>query len=294
MPVHTRSALLSQLGENSSPYRDPMALIDWSKLDREALWLPEQAISLFGLPEYDSLSQEQRIRLSQLEFLHLTEIGLWLENLFIYRISRAGLLRQPEPQQSVYNLHHIREEAGHSLMFRTLQQHAGYPSICLRLKQPRLLSWLARRVPTSTLAYQTALYLGEALPDRVNRKWLKMDGDVCPVIAHITQLHMRDEARHIASVLNQLTTSLTATPAPLLRLSSPVLSLFTRQFIRRLFYPDAIRYECAGLDNGGLWRRRALANPVRQDFVKQCVGSVFQGLAGQGLSLNWQRRGCRA
>jgi len=290
MPDHTRSALLSQLGENSNPYRDPLALIDWSKLDRDAFWLPEQAVSLYGLTEYDSLSQQQCIRLSQLEFLHLTEIGLWLENLFIYRISRAGLRHQAEPQQSVYNLHHIREEAGHSLMFRTLQQHAGYPSVCLRLKQPRLLNTLAHRVPSSTLAYQTALYLGEALPDRVNRKWLKMDGSVCPVVRQITQIHMRDEARHVASVLNQLTSSLSMTPASLLRLSNPVLGLFTRQFIQRLFYPDAIRYECAGLDNGKLWRRRALANPVRRDFVEQCVASVFQGLAEQGLSLNWQLR----
>jgi len=290
MPDHTRSALLSQLGENSIPYRDPLVRIDWSKLDREAFWLPEQAVSLYGLPEYGSLSQEQRIRLSQLEFLHLTEIGLWLENLFIYRISRSGLLHQPEAQQSVYNLHHIREEAGHSLMFRSLQQHAGYPSVCLRLKRPRLLGLLARWIPTTTLAYQTALYLGEALPDRVNRIFLKMDAPVCPVIEQITQLHMRDEARHIASVLDLVRTALKDTPAPLLRLTSPILGLFTRQFIRRLFYPDAIRYECAGLDNGELWRRRALANPMRQDFVEQCVTSVFQGLAEQGLSLNWQAR----
>ncbi len=288
MPDHTRSALLSQLGENSTPYRDPLALIDWSKLDREAFWLPERAVSLYGLPEYGSLSLEQRIRLSQLEFLHLTEIGLWLENLFIYRISRTGLRRQPEPKQSVYNLHHIREEAGHSLMFRTLQQQAGFPSVCLHLKHPRVLSWLAGWIPGSTLAYQTALYLGEALPDRVNRKWLKMGGTICPVIKQITQLHMRDEARHVASVLNQLSSSLAATPAPLLRLGSPVLSLFTRQFIRRLFYPDAMRYECAGLENGRLWRWRALANPVRQDFVEQSVALVFQGLSEQGLSINWR------
>ena len=288
MPDHTRSALLSQLGENSSPYRDPLTRIDWSKLDREAFWLPEQAVSLYGLAEYDSLSQEQRIRLSQLEFLHLTEIGLWLENLFIYRISRTRLSGQHALQQSVYNLHHIREEAGHSLMFRTLQQHAGYPSICLRLKRPRLLDLLARRIPTTTLAYQAALYLGEALPDRVNRIFLKMDAPVCPVIRQITQIHMRDEARHIASVLNQLTSSLAATPAPMRRLNSPVLGLFTRQFIRRLFYPDAIRYECAGLENGSLWRQRALANPTRQDFLEQCVSSVFQGLSEQGLTLSWR------
>jgi len=290
MPDHTRSALLSQLGDNSIPYRDPLARVDWTKLDREAFWLPEQAVSLFGLPEYESLSQDQRMRLSQLEFLHLTEIGLWLENLFIYRISRTGLLHQPEPQQSVYNLHHIREEAGHSLMFRTLQQHAGYPSVCLRLQRPRLLSWLARWIPTSTLAYQTALYLGEALPDRVNRKWLKMEASVCPVIEQITQIHMRDEARHIASVLNQLNSSLAETPASLLRLSNPLLGLFTRQFILRLFYPDAIRYECAGLENGKLWRRRALANPTRQDFLALCISSVFTGMAEQGLSLDWQLR----
>ncbi len=290
MPDQTRSALLSQLGENSIPYRDPVALVDWPKLDRDAFWLPETAISLFGLPDYDALSQEQRIRLSQLEFLHLCEIGLWLENLFIYRISRAGLANTHSPTQSLYHLHHIREEAGHSLMFRQLQQHSGYPSICMSMKRPRLLSLLGRHVSTNSLAYQVAHYLGEALPDRINRKILHLDGISCPVIRQVIQLHMRDEARHIASILNQLTASLATKPITLLRLGSPALGVFTRQFLQRLFYPDASRYECAGLENGGLWRRRALSNPVRHEFMLQCVSSVFQGLSEQGLSLNWRTR----
>lgn len=292
MPDQTRSALLSQLGENSTPYRDPLALIDWSKLDRDAFWLPEPAVSLYGLSAYDTLSLEQRIRLSQLEFLHLTEVGIWLENLFIYRISRAGLLHQHALHQSAYDLHQMREEAGHSLMFRSLQQHAGYPSLCLRMKRPRQLSMLARWAPISTLAYQAAHYLGEALPDRINRNFLRIDGPICPVITQITQIHIRDEARHIASSLNQLTTRISATSAPLLQLSSPLLGLLTRQFIRRLFFPDAIRYECAGLENGKLWRRHALNNPVRMEFVEQCVSSVFQGLSDQGLVLNWPLRRC--
>src|SRR3990167_6470497 len=81
-------ALLRQLSENSLRYRDPVAAIDWSRLDQADFWLPEAALSLCGLPEFDVLAPEVRRRLSQYEFINVMLAGLWLERVFMQRVSR--------------------------------------------------------------------------------------------------------------------------------------------------------------------------------------------------------------
>ena len=55
--------LLRQLSGNSGPYRDPLATIGWSRLDVTEFWLPDPALSLYGLPEYDTLAVDVRQRL---------------------------------------------------------------------------------------------------------------------------------------------------------------------------------------------------------------------------------------
>lgn len=36
--------LIEQLSRSSRPYRDPLARIDWDRLDRDSYWLPESGI----------------------------------------------------------------------------------------------------------------------------------------------------------------------------------------------------------------------------------------------------------
>ncbi len=69
-------ALLGQLSSNSLPYRDPLAVIDWAALDVHGFWLPEPALSLYGLPEYEALAPEVKRRLSQYEFINVMQAGL--------------------------------------------------------------------------------------------------------------------------------------------------------------------------------------------------------------------------
>ncbi len=42
-------SLIRQLSDNSGPYRDPLSAIDWTRLDSASFWLPEPALSLYGL-----------------------------------------------------------------------------------------------------------------------------------------------------------------------------------------------------------------------------------------------------
>ena len=72
------SSLLEQLSANSVPYRDPLAVLDWRALDLDSYWLPPEAVSLHGLPEFEALSDAARIRLSQYEFLGIAQVSVAL------------------------------------------------------------------------------------------------------------------------------------------------------------------------------------------------------------------------
>ena len=82
------TALLRQLSGNGVPYRDPLTLVDWTALDPDSYWLPETALSLYGLPEYGTLSDAVRRRISQYEFINVMQCGLWLEGVFLQRLAR--------------------------------------------------------------------------------------------------------------------------------------------------------------------------------------------------------------
>ena len=120
------SPLLSQLSNNSAPYRDPLTSLDWTALDTQSYWLPPAAISIYGLPEFATLEVEVKRRLSQYEFINLVLCGLWLESIFIDRLGGA-LAGGLSAAERTYLLHEIREEAGHSLMFLKLIEASGLP-----------------------------------------------------------------------------------------------------------------------------------------------------------------------
>ncbi len=70
IPVQARiqrhhDALVKRLSAHSSQYRDPVSTIPWESLDADSAWLPDSLVSLYGLPEYEQLSVDERTRLSQ-------------------------------------------------------------------------------------------------------------------------------------------------------------------------------------------------------------------------------------
>ena len=72
----------------STRYEDPLAQIDWSAMDRDCWWLPPQALSLCAVAQFEALPLKTRQCLSQLEYVHLLQAGLWLESQFMARMAR--------------------------------------------------------------------------------------------------------------------------------------------------------------------------------------------------------------
>lgn len=283
--AQAENSLLQQLGSNSCPYHDPLTYLDWSALNASDYWLPPSAISLHGVAEFERVTEAMKKRLSQCEFIAFVQAGLWLESLFIRRLgerlNRAGSLAQ-----HAYHLHEIREEAGHSLMFLQLIEKSGLYLPGAWRRPPRLADFLGRHAPVGSALFWLAVVIGEELPDKLNRHVrVHGNGTVNAMIAQMCTLHIIDEARHIAHARSALDSAVAGMGSMHKRALSPVIALLLRQFVRSFYVPGVEVYELAGLTPGNYWRDLARKNPVRREFVGQCVAPTLNLLRGHGFKL---------
>lgn len=281
-------ALLSQLNATSEAYRDPLTEVDWARLSLDDWWLPASSLSLAGLPEFEALPEATRKRLSQYEFVHFLHAGLWLERIFMERLAGA-LHRADAAAEYAANLHEIREEAGHSLMYLKLMEYSGLHLPARAFQVPKLADFIGRHAPPNSALFWLAVTIGEELPDKFNRRIRAAANEINPTVTRMCMLHMIDEARHIARARSVLDQGLKTLGPARRALLAPVISALLRQFARTLFVPRAEIYELAGLAPGARWREAARGNPQRISFVRQCVEPTVTLLRARGLSIRLPR-----
>lgn len=276
--------MLEQLSANSIPYRDPLSVLDWRALDLHDYWLPAEAVSLHGLPQFEALSDAARMRLSQYEFLGMSQLAVALERVALE--SAARRLRHAESgAEYAFLLHEMREEAGHSLMFMRLASTSGLEVPDWNSVTPRFARPVARLVPSDVL-YWFMRVVVQDVPDKLHRFMRRHGGsELSPFIRQMIALHMIDQSRHLAYARRRLELALQncgRTGARVL----PVLcdSLFNR-FVRRLFWPRAELYERAALGDGRAWRHAAMRNPQRREFVLRLVAPTMRLLQQHGIAV---------
>lgn len=276
-------ALLRQLSTNSERYRDPLALVDWSALSTADDWLPAEALSLSGLPEFAGIPADIRRRLSQYEFINTLFAGLWLERLFMQRL--AGRLGSDLPDSvREYFLHEIREESGHSLMFLKAMRLSGLEVDRAAWRAPRLADWLARFAPARGTLFWAATVIAEDVPDKFNRYVRQAEG-INAAVRQIASVHSVDEARHIAAARSHLEQAATALSPAARRALTPLLRFLLKKYLA-VFYQTPVRfYELAGLTHGDWWRRRAAACPRRRQFVAERLAPTYRVLSECGFDL---------
>lgn len=279
------TALLRQLSENSAPYRDPLALVNWSQLNTNSFWLPEPALSLHGLPEFDTLAPAVRQRLSQYEFMNVMHCGLWLEGIFLQRMSRRLRPGMPRAEHE-YLLHELREEAGHSLMFLRAIEAGGLAPPDGSWRAPRIASALGRFAPAGGGLFWLAMLIGEDVPDKFNRHVRSQSDGINPAIRQVCTLHVVDEARHISLARRELETALAGSGALRRGLLSAAARCLLWQLSHAFYFPPARFYELAGLPRGSDWRSAALRNPARKRFVAERLAPTMRVLESYGLEVS--------
>jgi para-aminobenzoate N-oxygenase AurF len=249
-------------------YEDPLTRIDWNAVDTDCWWLPPDALSLAGVPEFEALPASVRRRVSHVEYAHLLQAGLWLESVFMARLATLAH-RSDDVARRTRFLHEVREEAGHSLMFVELLHRSGFSVRAEQAPALRVVDALARLLPTGPAFFWALVVAGEELPDRLNRRLKRGIDDVTlsSVVYRMVQIHTRDEAAHAAYAREECARAAARAPCALRAVLSPPLSLAIALYADYVYFPPSGAYACAGLTDSQRWRALAHRNAARRAQV---------------------------
>jgi predicted metal-dependent hydrolase len=267
-------------------YDDPLASIDWSGVALDCWWMPPDALSLSGVPAFEALPLATRRRLSQGEYVHLLQVGGWLEALFVERLAALAQRSDDLDVRASY-LREIREEAGHSLMFVELIRRSGIPSTPLRAVRLRGGRALARCVAPGSALFWALVVAGEEIPNRLNRRIARSteDATISAVVYRMAALHGRDETSHAAFAREQCKDATLRLSAWRRRASSALLAHAIGRFARLLHYPPREVYESAGLAPAVHWCAVARRNAVRRMLVHETAAPTLEFLRRIGWTV---------
>jgi hypothetical protein len=277
------SGALERLGRLGARYRDPLAELDFAAADPVRPWLPEELLSVAGLPVYEDLTPETRRRLSQVEFGRLCAAGLWLEGLLIGRAAAGGYVRKPAREARVV-LQEVREEAGHGLMFVEMMDRARLDGVEL-LGPTRLLTWIAHRLHSDDAEFWAMVYIGESVTNSYIARALRPEPSsrICPLARQVMALHHRDEARHIAAARSLLEARVATMGALRRRIFAATFRFLLRRFLRATLYPTPASLLAAGIPDPQRVARAARACPLRRSLARACALPAVQFIARSGL-----------
>ena len=235
-------ALLARLSDLSVTHHfDAYGDIDWDspgfRIDRmDPRWELPLDDPLACTQWYQNLPAEQRSGLGLDRGVSMMKIGIEFE-----RILKQGLLEfagalPNGAAEFRYAYHEVIEESQHSLMFQEFVNRSGFDAAGLPFSArvgARLVITLGRRFPPLFFIFVLG---GEEPIDYVQRKVLRGDAELPPVLERVMRIHVTEEARHLSFARSYLRTraaKLTWYDRLRLGIGAPIiLSMMARMMLR--------------------------------------------------------------
>jgi P-aminobenzoate N-oxygenase AurF len=197
-------ALLARLSALSVTHHfDAYGDIDWDspgfQIDRmDPRWELPADDPLARTAWYRNLPTEQRSGLGLDRAVAMMKTGLEFERILKQGLLEfAGTLPNGAPEFR-YAYHEVIEECQHSLMFQEFINRSGFDPVGLPLYArlgARLVVGLGRRFPPLFFVFVLG---GEEPIDYVQRKVLRDENDLPPVLERVMRIHVTEEARHLS------------------------------------------------------------------------------------------------
>jgi P-aminobenzoate N-oxygenase AurF len=205
-------ALLARLSALSVTHHfDAYGDIDWDspgfEIDRaDPRWELPSDDPLAHTRWYRTLTTEQRLGLGLDRVVTMMKTGIEFERILKQGLLEfAGTLPNGVPEFR-YAYHEVIEECQHSLMFQEFVNRSGFDAAGLPLYArlgARLVITLGRRFPPLFFIFVLG---GEEPIDYVQRKVLRGDNDLPPVLERVIRIHVTEEARHLSFARSYLKT----------------------------------------------------------------------------------------
>ena len=186
---------LRLLGSSSKNSYDPLLDIDWdADVDLEMAYMPFERVSIYGTPEWDALTDAQKIELSKHELASVASTGLWFEILLIQMLARYAYSQDPQAAHTHYALTEIGDETRHVIMFAKAVSRMGVPTY----RPPAYVQQLAKVYAglAKGVAVFAPVLVAEEITDRLQRETMN-DEAIHPLIRMVNRIHVVEEARHV-------------------------------------------------------------------------------------------------
>ena len=282
------AALLARLSHQSVvKHYDAFADVPWDSPDMridpdDPRWILSEDDPLGRTAWYRSQPAGTRSRIGLHMICTFMQIGLEFES-----VLQRGLLEFAQhlpagAPEFRYAYHEVIEEGQHSLMFAEFVRRAGLPV--------RGLPWWqrigARQVMRFGRTFPELFFVfvlgGEDPIDHVQRRTLTSGREVHPLIRRIMQIHVTEEARHLAFArhfLRRRVPKLSAVRRFILSRRAPVILAIMSQMMMR---PSATIVRTYGIPDDVI-REAYTHNPEHRARTQEAVGKLRSLLAELGL-----------
>lgn len=280
-----RELVAEQLLTSSARHTlDPQLEVDWSApLDLLQFAMPEQRISLYGTPLYDSLSRAQQVELSRHEVASMASVGIWFEMVLMQMFLRETYSADPRTAHVRYALTEIADECRHSQMFAQMIEYLGCPAYGPG-RVGSALGRIAKTLFAGSEVYAATLVAEEVL-DTLQREAMK-DTSLVPVVQQVSRVHVVEEARHVRYAREELARQVAEAPRALLGWQKVTTAIAAKVIVSRLIHPDV--YAAVGLDPRDA-RKAAASNPHRRETLRWAGARLLGYLDSVGFTAGLAR-----
>jgi hypothetical protein len=282
--MRSREETAARLLRSSAQHSyDPDVDIDWDAPEEpDKLFLPEELVTLYGTPLWETMTEDQRINLGRYELAWITSQGIVAELGLMTMLVRVAAMHDPTSSHVHYALTEVADECRHSTMFsRALEVHRreGDPEL------PKLPPWalgvarLAGAVlPIGPVSWAGTLMVEDIL-DKLQRETLN-DDRLQPRVRMVNRIHVLEEARHMTYARDELSRSVARSGIVGLALSRLAVALMAYANPMLSMHPAV--YKAVGLDPQEA-RRQALANPNRHIALQRHAERFVATMQDAGL-----------
>ena len=114
-PARAAQAQLAQQAGRVRPTRLHPGALDWEPPGADVLWIPDAFVPLAGTPEWEDMSEAQRLRYNQYYALEVVEQFVWIETFLILGpLGRLARRRDLDPAAEQVLKSFIDDERRHS------------------------------------------------------------------------------------------------------------------------------------------------------------------------------------
>ncbi|WP_371477400.1 diiron oxygenase [Kitasatospora sp. NBC_00315] len=255
---------------------DPLKDVDWSaEPEPGRYYAPPRRLSLYGTPQWERMTEDQRVELSKHEVASIASVGIWFEEILMQMLLRHAFDRDPTTAHVQYALTEIADECRHSVMFARMISWMGVPAYGPG-RRAHELGRIFKAVSTHSQTFGGTMYVEEIL-DAFQREAMA-DESLQTLTRQVSRIHVIEESRHISYAREELQR----------RRLGPIRRRWEQLAIGVIIYYSTVSlinprlYAAVGVDPAE-GRRAARANPHWRATKRDMAAKTLEVLDGAGL-----------